>query len=428
MMGQYWYDILPNLGCQHAQVISKAQIRREVPAIPSDEYSAHLPRSPAYLGYVNATLPGNRPYITQPMNEPQSKLLGSENRFLSITIPKPKSIREDGEIEAVKLRVYFDVQRVAGDGFIDAIWYGWYDLIVEYGTRTQRDEALHTMTRECDGLSEKDVQPLTWSGPRICMSWIIFWHSKDTSTTLSDAIHHHFDKTNYWSFYTFGRFDRPVGYRRIIFHRAPPSVSFTLGCRTFKERRIWKALVHEKDYPLQAERIPNRSDIHSPTSTIENSKAYSSTKYTTGSNGTDEARYSTSKSQISETISVISQLTDKGLKKDHLKSETQGMPCGKPLQNDASNVNEAIATVILDGASYKVPSASALPLHKATFNDFARRYFELDPQERGTLNVKSLVRLYHAFIETLFRDAKSDAKLDAFQRVSSQQPLNRDSY
>jgi len=186
------------------------------------------------------------------MNKLQLELLTSENRFLSINVlvPRPRVLAAyvNAELDAV-----FDVQRRAGAGFVRAIWYG-SALIAEFVTCAQRDRALSSIIEDPSPLVKKNVGSIG-SGeagePELYMSWVLPFYREDTPAALSSALEDHFDGTGYSSFFTFGQFDRPEGYIRIIFHNAPPALKTILKSHCFQERWFWIESVTESDYPLQ---------------------------------------------------------------------------------------------------------------------------------------------------------------------------------
>lgn len=204
------------------------------------------------LGSVTSTPHRNQAQKTHSMSKLQLELLRSENRFLSITTLVPKSRGQAANAKA-ELDAVYDIQRRAGVGFVGAVWYG-RELIVEFVTREQRDSALSSMIEDLSPLVKKKIGSIG-SGEagdsKLYMSWVLPYYPRDTPATLSSALDDHFDGTGYSSFYTFGKFDRPEGRIRIIFHNAPPALKQILESHCFQERCFWVETVTDSDYPLQ---------------------------------------------------------------------------------------------------------------------------------------------------------------------------------
>jgi len=87
-------------------------------------------------------------------------------------------------------------------------------------------------------------------------------------------------------------------------------------------------------------------------------------------------------------------------------------------ENDCPADSEATTTVLVDDTFYKIPTASALSLHEATFDTFTRMYLEFRHEKSEKTNCKTLIKLYRTFLETQFPYVDCGRKIDAFQRVS----------
>lgn len=217
---------------------------------------------PGQLGSVNSIAHRNRTPKTYTMSKLQLELLRSENRFISITtlVPKP---RNQAAFVKAELDAVSDVQQRSGPGLLGAIWYG-RQLIVEFATCAQRDRALRTMTRGSSTLVKENVHQIgsgEGGGARLYMSWLLPFYREDTPATLSSALEDHFDGTGYSSFFTFGQFDRPEGYIRIIFHNAPPALKTILKSHCFRERSFFLDAVTNSDFPLQKPSFMQREII-----------------------------------------------------------------------------------------------------------------------------------------------------------------------
>ena len=244
--GKVWLDLKVNRPKESLGVAAlKTQALGTDPATASSEL-------PGQFGSVISTAHRDRTLKTYMMSKLQLELLRSENRFMSITILVPKPRNQAAFVKA-ELDTVSDVQRRSGPGLLGAIWYG-RQLVVEFATCAQRDRALRTITRGSSTLVKENVLPIG-SGeggrPRLYMSWLLPFYREDTPATLASALEDHFDGTGYSSFFTFGQFDRPEGYIRIIFHNAPPALKTILKSYCFQERSFFLDAVTKSDYSLQ---------------------------------------------------------------------------------------------------------------------------------------------------------------------------------
>jgi len=413
MMGQHWAIIWENLNAENPQGIMRAETLK----VKQVEYSGQW-------GRVASTADPNRTLSTRSMTEQQLQVLRSEDRFLSITVTKPKAPRLKGHIEAMKLDVVFDVQQFAGKGLVSAVWYGWFDLVVEYGTPAQRDRALHAIPKGSKTLAKKDVQSIGSeepSGPKLCVSWTVAYRFKDTPETLSSALHHHFDGTGYSSSYTFGRFDCPKGILRIIFHKAPPALERILVCNSssFQERRFRTEVVTENDYPLQ--KGPISGERLSMTSRVTQNE----TKANAGAdlaevpvNGFDKEPKASAAENAAKAAEASLDDGVQEIDKDNATLEQQTMSRDQEIEQDRSAPEKALMTVFMDGAIHKIPTAFTLPLHELSFNTFARTYMQMEPQEPEKLTSKTLLKLYRTFLNSQFPDIEGEPIIEAYQRVS----------
>ena len=266
-MGSHWSIIWEELRIDRplgtGNGTKNAKVSGKKPNISSGlamKRSTHLP---SQLGRVISAAYHNRISETYKMTKPQLEVLESEDRFLSIAIPKSDTHPTRREREGTRMETVLDVQQYAGNGFVGAIWYSRSELVVEFLTRAQRNRALHTIPRSSTVIAQENIQPIRPQqpgGPRLYFSWILPVYPEDTAGALTTALNLHFEGTGYSSFYTFNRFDRPEGYFRIIFHKAHPPLKCNLQGTSFEERCFRKEIVTENAYSLQAENIPLADD------------------------------------------------------------------------------------------------------------------------------------------------------------------------
>ncbi len=456
-----WLDLKANRPEENIGVIAlKTQALSNGRARASSDISGQL-------GSVTSTAHRNQTQKTYTMSKLQLELLRSENRFLSITISVPKP-RDRAAFVTAELDAVFDARRCAGAGFIGAIWY-WRELIVEFATCAQRDRALRTITRGSSTLVKENVQPIgsgEGGGPRLYMSWILPFYREDTPATLSRALDDHFDGTGYSSFFTFGQFDRPEGYIRIIFHNAPPALKSILKSHCFQERSFFIDVVTKSDYPLQkpsfmqkdikakadagvAEELANHTDKGSMGLAVKSSDeeaAYplqtelpfngSESTVLPAAQGKNEVnadvdaaegpRNDTGKRVEASPAedSSIEILTPSHLgiasSGDNNAIEEQTQSSEKEIENDHRAVNKATTAVVANETTYFIPTALALSLQEATFNTFTRMYLEYGRDEPEKMDCKTLIKLYRTFLETQFPHVEGEARMDAFQLVSYQ--------
>ena len=420
-MGSHWSIIWEELRIDRPPGTENAKVSGKKPNVSSGLAVKRSSPLPSQLGRVVSAAHLNRVFETYKMTKLQLEVLESEDRFLSIAVPRSNTHRKRREREGTILETVFDVQQYAGNGFVGAIWYSRSELVVEFLTRAQRNRALHTIPRRSAVIAQENVQPIKPEqpgGPKLYFSWTLPVYPEDTAGALSAALNLHFEGTGYSSFYTFNRFDRPKGYLRIIFHKAHPPLKWNLRGTSFKERRFRKEIVTENDYSLQAEEVPLADDYRLLTELQRDIKAPASTKAVSKSKKGSDKRGGFSVARKANENSATPEEMDEGSTIEKPKMRRRALSYGTDFDSSKSLSVENGAVVQLDGAIYKVPAPSDLPLEEATFNKFTRSYFELGPQERGTLNAQTLFRLYRTFLETQFPDAKDGSKLEAFQRVS----------
>ena len=193
--------------------------------------------------------------LLSPLTRPQLDVLGSENRFLAISIASSEFEENEEPTDFARLNVVFDVRESANDGLIGAVWYGSFELVVEYATPSQRDEALRALAR-------KDVRPLeppVLGGPRLLMSWVIPVFPEDSAEGLASALEDYFEGTGFSSLYTYGRFGCSKASFRIVFHNPPPPLTWVLKGVEFAERLYRPDVVTGDDFRLRLEPLPPSS-------------------------------------------------------------------------------------------------------------------------------------------------------------------------
>lgn len=456
-----WLDLKVNRPNEKFSVAAlKTQAYSMDPAAASSEL-------PGQLGSVTSTVPRNRTPMTYTMSKLQLELLRSENRFLTITVYVPKPRNRAAFVKA-ELEAISDVQRRSGPGLLGAIWYG-RELIVEFAACAQRDRALRTLTRGSSTLVKENIQPIgsgEGGGARLYMSWLLPFYREDTPATLSSALEDHFDQTGYSSFFTFGQFDRPEGNIRIIFHNVPPVLKSVLKSHCFQERWFVRDAVNKTDYPLQkpssmqkeikanadaavAEELANDIDNESTGSAVENpdKEAISPLQIEQEHNESESTVPSTirAKTDVSADVDAAEgPANDTGKRVEVASAEDpdieiqityhfEGKSSGdnntvfdeqtqiseSEVADDHRVVNETTTAVLVDEKSYNIPTASALPLHEATFNTFTRMYLESRRDELEKMDRKTLIKLYRTFLEVQFPHVEGEARMNAFQRVSS---------
>ena len=387
--------------------------------------STHLP---SQLGRVASAAHLNRTFETYKMTKLQLEVLESEDRFLSIAVPNSNAHGSRREREGTRMETVHDVRQYAGNGFLGAIWYSRSELVVEFLTRAQRNRALHTIPRSSAVIAQENVQPIEPEhpgGPRLYLSWILPVYPDDTAGALSAALNLHFKGTGYSSFYTFNRFGRRKGSFRIIFHKAHPPLKCNLIGTSFAERCFRKEIVTENDYPLQAENVPLADDDRLLAEVQGDIRAAAGTKAIRKSTKGSDKRGGIAVASKSNEHSTTPEGMDEDSTKEKPRLRRRALSYGTDFDSNQSPSVENGAIVQLDGAIYKVPRPLDLPLEEATFNKFAQSYFDLGPQERGTLAAQPLFRLYRTFLETQFPDGKDGSKLEAFQRVSCLEAWSR---
>ncbi len=452
---------------------------------------------------------------TQTMTGSQLKLLRSENRFLSVTLPNLQN--EKSERKAARRKVQEHVQQHAGDGLTGAIWYGFAEFIVGYETRAQRDRALRTISEDSLTLALKGVQPIGPGGPKLHMSWIVDYHPKDTPAALSSALHRHFGGTGYRSSYSFGQYDQPKNMLRIVFHNAPPFMDDKLRFGLSPRKKLRRQVVTSDDYSLCKEQTPTEggalaahdikkemkaeADINaaknpsfeigersepSAAEDADGEKIFGSAlrKETSSETSDDLARRARTFGRKSHTklcsVPLIARSVHEnpsspasGLHSEQPSKAARTSPGnmdirpqllrhssdianqqqpgivspGGPLQekprdfdvedrdpdqdisvmDQRSRLSEQylgeasqqyVVPVLIDDTSYVIPTSVALALDTTTFDTFARLYLNVSRQIPETLNAKTLIRLYRAFLETQFPDDSNETIMEALQRVS----------
>lgn len=278
--------------------------------------------------------------------------------------------RTTGQLEATRVDVMYDIQEYGKDGLIGAVWYGAYELIVEYVTSHRRDTAVQTIREGSSDTSSINVLPIGPGGHKSYATWTLPWYKEDSPAALTKALHDHFEGTGYSSFYTYGRIDVSRGLLRIIFHHAPPNLAWTLeGAVGFRERKFRQEVVSADDYPLRKVTEEYDSNNLALTPSSRNPVSAIAVHPINGEN------------TLSQEASATGQPSEKTGKDSSKKGKSFKQDSSRAVNNDQSTEDKATMTVALYGMQYRVLSNTALPLHLATFNMFATACANLHTQE-----------------------------------------------
>lgn len=378
-----------------------------MPGAASEDYW----RTRGRVGRVISTPLRDPTYIAKPMTEAQLAMLKSENRFVSIPFAFNSSGEE--ELRAAMTDIYDAVERYGGDGLVGALWYGTSELVVEYSQTSQRDKAFLGVSETCLGWA-KDIRALGPGGPELCMSWIIPFQPEDSPTALAEALQKHFRGTGYSSSYMYGRFDLLEGLLRIVFHKPPPPLgNILLWPGSSHMRELQEEVVIKDYYPLHTEQ-----QYDEDRDTLDEEPRAQSDLADIAHKGNG----SVTRASAKVSAAVGTDRDRDGIRDWHENAtKKRNRPFEQGVKADQAPGQQYLATVSVDEMSYFIPTAVTLPLDDATFDTFARLYFDViyfDFRTSDAFNTKLLIRLYRSFLETQFLNASNEAIMDALQRVS----------